>query len=94
MCVKLDIPVQLSRFRELTFFDPKIDWKSLNEKLPSYNWNADFRNKTIEQMLTQLLDVTLAFARGVFFFFEKDAQDDPESNGAEKTEPKPQKKKN
>ena len=63
ICVKLAIPVQPSGFRELNFFDPKIDWKSLNEKLASYNWNADFRNKTTEQMLTQLLDVTLMFAR-------------------------------
>ena len=63
ICVKSAIPVQPSGFRQLNFFDPKIDWKSLNEKLASYNWNADFRNKTTEQMLTQLFDVTLMFAR-------------------------------
>ena len=62
-CVKTAIPVQSSGFRELNFFDPKIDWKSLNEKLGSYNWNAHYRNKTTEQMLTQLLEVTLMFAR-------------------------------
>ena len=63
MRVKLFIPAQPSGFRALNFHDPKIDWKTLKEKLASYNWNADFRNKTTEQMLTQLLDVTLAFAR-------------------------------
>ena len=63
MYVKLVISVQPSVLRELNFFDPKMDWKSLNEKLKSYNWNADFRNKSTEQMITQLQDVTLAFAR-------------------------------
>ena len=63
MCVESVTPVQPNRFRALNLYDPKIDWKRLNEKLASYNWNGDFRNKTTEQMLTQLRGVTLAFAR-------------------------------
>ena len=63
ICVKSAMPVQLSGFRALNVFDPKIDWKLLIDKLASYIWTADFRNKTTEQMLTEMLGVTLAFAK-------------------------------
>ena len=55
--------LQPSGICALNLYDPKFDWTRLNEKLASYNWNAEYRNKTTEQMLTQLLGVTLAFAR-------------------------------